>query len=581
MSLITTWPYTLTNGQTADATQVMADFNALNNSSMQQIQTIAALRTTTAGSNNQVIQLTGYYNASDGIGIGPFAWYPLSTIADDGGYSIQVTGVGTGRWIRQFIGDPYVNMWGADPTGANASDTAFANAFAYCSANKIGTLRMMSGTGYTSASTILHTVPVKVVADGYGMDTPFNQFGKNVSNTCITCTSGHAATPAIHMYSPSISSGNTLDGAGWLGIQIFGNYAGATPATIGIEGSCINFCDFDVVCSFFTQAGMQLDCIGGTKNCAYNHIKRLVYRPGDSTGYPHTYTSDALHLYQEGTSSAVGCSLNVVDYVDYWPDVGATGGVVVGGDHNLLNAVLANIIFVNAGYNLGWNNRVTYCGGGIVSDTGTYGNDCFVPATNLTGGITGPGQIHYEVIDDANSGRFHTPGYPMYDVLTLTPWQFYNVSGTVTQINATIFRGIEFPTTGGTITSTVPAPFNWNNGYIIGINIFWAASAAATGTVTFAVNVFSDPPGTTITSGGTQSKTIASTSYTVAESVITKLTLSPQTSHTLGNALRIVVQRGTDTYTGNVIITGVQVVYQSIGPHSATAGPFSYNGMGT
>ncbi len=152
--------------------------------------------------------------------------------------------------------------------------------------------------------------------------------------------------------------------------------------------------------------------------------------------------------------------------------------------------------------------------------------------------------------------------YPIYDVLTLSPWQFYDNSGTTTQIGTTIWRGLGLAD-NNIMTCTIPAPFNWNNGNITGITIFWAASAAATGTVVFDVNVFSDAPGTTITSGGTQANTIASTAYTAAETVKTSITLSPVTAHTLGNSLRINVERGTDTYTGVVIVTGIQIIYQA------------------
>ncbi len=552
------------------------------------IATVAALRLFSGTTLGQTIFLEGYTTAFDGNGTGFFAWNTTSVAPDDGGIVIQVTGIPTGRWIRQYFGDPYVNFWGADPTGASASDTAFTNAFAYCSANKIGTLRMIAGTGYTSASTILHTVPVKVIGDGIGVDTPFNQFAKNPTlPTVITCTGAHAATPMVYMHSPSIGSGNALDGAGWENIMLVGNYAGATPATIGIQASSVCFCSFrNLVTSFFTTVGLQFDCIGGTHGTDWNIIEQYIYRPGDSTNYPHTYTSNGLHLYQEGTSSSLGCSMNRVKSVLYWPDVGATGyAVVFGGDHNIAKFVYGPIHFINSGYNLGWDNTVDYCAGvnptTTVADTGTYGNVIrYAPTNGYNVTLNGTAQLHYELIDDVNSGRFYTPGYPIYDQLTLSPWQFHDNNGVTAAINSTIWSGVALAD-AELMSCTIPAPFNWNNGKIIGINIFWAASATATGTVVFEVNAFSDAPGTIITSGGTQSTTVASTAYTAAESVITNITLATAQSHTRGNALRVVVQRGTDTYTGTVIVTGVQVVYQSTGPHSTGAGTFGYGGMGT
>lgn len=47
------------------------------------------------------IELLGLLSVDDGEG-GLYHWDDISTIPDDGFGVIQVTGVATGRWIRQF-----------------------------------------------------------------------------------------------------------------------------------------------------------------------------------------------------------------------------------------------------------------------------------------------------------------------------------------------------------------------------------------------------------------------------------------------------------------------------------------------
>lgn len=53
-----------------------------------------------AGSPNVIAQLNGLNMVNDGNG-GTYMWSASSTATDDGFTTIQVTGVTTGRWVRQ------------------------------------------------------------------------------------------------------------------------------------------------------------------------------------------------------------------------------------------------------------------------------------------------------------------------------------------------------------------------------------------------------------------------------------------------------------------------------------------------
>jgi hypothetical protein len=64
------------------------------------VPNIATLRTTEADPYTQ-IYLVQHSTTNDG-GHGPFVWDSASTAADNSGTIIQVTGVATGRWIRQY-----------------------------------------------------------------------------------------------------------------------------------------------------------------------------------------------------------------------------------------------------------------------------------------------------------------------------------------------------------------------------------------------------------------------------------------------------------------------------------------------
>lgn len=101
------------------------------------VATITTLKATTTDLfNGKVTQVLGYYAAGDGGG-GTFKWNSSSTTADDGGMTIQVTGVATGRWERISFGQYYARWFGVRGDGSTDDTTKMQVAFSASAANPL------------------------------------------------------------------------------------------------------------------------------------------------------------------------------------------------------------------------------------------------------------------------------------------------------------------------------------------------------------------------------------------------------------------------------------------------------------
>lgn len=99
---------------------------------VQSIDSIATLRTVAGQFDGQQASLSSYY-ASGNTGGGVFVWDAASTAADDGGVTIAVTGVATGRWVRQLEGFVTPEMFGAVGDGVTNDTTAVQATLNYAS----------------------------------------------------------------------------------------------------------------------------------------------------------------------------------------------------------------------------------------------------------------------------------------------------------------------------------------------------------------------------------------------------------------------------------------------------------------
>lgn len=150
--------------------------------------TMAALKLVTGTATGKRAYIREY-NVGTSLGSGWFTWDAASTVADDGGVVIQVTGVATGRWVREVGGFVTPTMFGAiGGSGNSANDTiAHQKALAYAIANK-KVLRLAPGEYYlTAALTYSGTNPVVIAGPGRSLCNLY--FTGNINGLSITTTS--------------------------------------------------------------------------------------------------------------------------------------------------------------------------------------------------------------------------------------------------------------------------------------------------------------------------------------------------------------------------------------------------------
>lgn len=158
---------------------------------------VDALRTTMADFDGDCRYLA-YHTASGDGGHGTFCWAAASTAADDNGVTIAVTGVATGRWVRQTGDKVDVRWFGLvlyDDTKGATNWAAIRNALKYCITRNPGvpydgqaTMYFPEGTAYISGNS------------------PF----------CLTRTELEALGPAFYRY----RRGMSIKGAGRLATNL-------------------------------------------------------------------------------------------------------------------------------------------------------------------------------------------------------------------------------------------------------------------------------------------------------------------------------------------------------------------------
>jgi hypothetical protein len=89
-----------------------------------------------------------------------FTWDPDSVVPDDGGYTRQVPGVATGRFIRIASGDIWMEQFGRLADGATDDTTACELASLYAASQGGRLVRIGPGFSAVSKLTIRHKVPV-------------------------------------------------------------------------------------------------------------------------------------------------------------------------------------------------------------------------------------------------------------------------------------------------------------------------------------------------------------------------------------------------------------------------------------
>ena len=126
------------------------------------VKNIAELKTR-KGTPESVVEILGYYTEGDGGG-GTFYWNNSSTAIDDGGVVIQVTGIGTGRWIRKCE-QIHIKYFGANTSLSNNS--VFIQKAITAAQTEGKTLIIDGDVGeYLITSTLTISATITIIGDG-------------------------------------------------------------------------------------------------------------------------------------------------------------------------------------------------------------------------------------------------------------------------------------------------------------------------------------------------------------------------------------------------------------------------------
>jgi parallel beta-helix repeat protein len=124
------------------------------------IGSIAELRLTSGA--NEAVELLGYYTKGDGGG-GTFYWDSTSIEDDNGGTTIEATGVTTGRWCRVYSGAVNVKWFGATGDGTTDDTLAIQATFNYT-----GNIRFDVGVYILTSSILFNTFSYVIKGAGTG-----------------------------------------------------------------------------------------------------------------------------------------------------------------------------------------------------------------------------------------------------------------------------------------------------------------------------------------------------------------------------------------------------------------------------
>lgn len=130
------------------------------------VKNIAELRAR-KGSTETSVDLSGYYVEGDGGG-GSFYWNPTSTTTDDGGVTIAVSGVSTGRWVRNFQERVSVKWFGAKGDGVFNDTTSIQNCSSFIVTNDKNKYLYFPNTDYfyNTTSSISIASGINVIMEG-------------------------------------------------------------------------------------------------------------------------------------------------------------------------------------------------------------------------------------------------------------------------------------------------------------------------------------------------------------------------------------------------------------------------------
>lgn len=241
------------------------------------------------------------------------------------------------------------------------------------------------------------------------------------------------------------------------------------------------------------------------------------------------------------------------------------------------------INFGNGITNPGRNNFVVYVNGDVHAESNTRGNRLLhINSENTSVTKDSGATIHYDVIDYVESEIFQTRRYVMTDEASIsgTAMRPDGTYCTLGQGVANYWGGMLFSETNiGSAQFNIPTLYNWNDGDITGIDLFYISLTANTSATAVFRIIFETA--THLSAVGIPDAdqnftvTIADAINTMRKQSLSFSTAVPFTAEDsiLGRIDRLPADVN-DTASGNILLIGITVRYVSDGPNSSASGPF-------
>lgn len=135
------------------------------------INSLSELQTVAGKFDGETVRVVSYYDGwaiyavPRNLGGGSFSWDASSTDAQDVGAIVQATGVPTGRWIRNFEGDPDAYQWGARGDESADDLDPIQRMINYVFSAGGGVARLLKGS-YTIGAELYHLSGVRLIGAG-------------------------------------------------------------------------------------------------------------------------------------------------------------------------------------------------------------------------------------------------------------------------------------------------------------------------------------------------------------------------------------------------------------------------------
>lgn len=464
-----------------------------------------------------------------------------------------------------------VKSFGAKFDGTTDDTAAIQAAIDYLETLGGGDLYCPRGTAIIT-NTINIAKPITIIGQGDGSDTR-NTNGELVSVSAFRWT---GARNGVMFLVKSATPDNYLFGGGFRNILL----NGSSEAGVGIQCSSVGYMNFEKLKIREVIAdGLKIDAENGVLS-QFNRISEyhFVYGAndavknanglylGDSDGglVTQTHVLSITGLVMDGSLIKIGFSDNNI--------FEKIGGAVIGNGYNLY---LANGDRVAANSNL-----IKYMGGRVYAESNTFGNRIMHYISEGGGIFAEEGaQLHYEVEDYQTSDIQKTHTYRMTDRKHISVGELANIQGAMLNQAALQWPSLSMPkTTSSKIGLTLPPVYDWNNGTIEAIRVYYSTETA-NANASFRARITALTNGTASGIATPEVETTISIPVLDIQYITNHYDIILNIPYNRGDFVFFALQRlatdSSDTVTGSVEILGLEIVFKSKGATSGGSGTYA------